>query len=501
MQRPAAILTCVLASILARSTASAQARNQLDASPSLFSVLAAINAAGYDEGLNSPSTNPLRAQIRQWVINHKPASLGEIRKFYSDHRQREPERELNQYVTLALSLGPPPEFAPRFDSGQMPPEAAALSAFVPLLKRFHQEAQLDEAFRRAQPAFDAVIERYHGPVSETVLKANTYLRNPTSGIRGRNFAVVVDLLGAPNYALARLLGDDYFVVVTASAEPRTRDILHSYLDYAIDPLAIRYSALLDKKQALLEFAQQSPLLGDDYRSDFTRLAGMSLVYAVEARLESRAEGLETVEQAMREGFTLTGHFWEALPDYEKQETSFRLYFPKFFESIDLKRENQRAATIQFASKRAVRKVKAPPPPPEPKLSGVEARLSDAEALYMKRDLEAAATLFRQVMQESASDPQRAKAAYGLARVFALQKNPELSQLWFERTLELDPEPYERAWTHVYLARLAVAAKDPEAARTHYQAALAIAGSSEGARKAAQSELTAVSAASSSPQTP
>jgi hypothetical protein len=37
---------------------------QLDASPSLFTVMAAINAAGYDADLASPNNHPLRMQIR-----------------------------------------------------------------------------------------------------------------------------------------------------------------------------------------------------------------------------------------------------------------------------------------------------------------------------------------------------------------------------------------------------------------------------------------------------
>ena len=38
---------------------------QLDASPGLFTVLAAVNAAGYDAELSSPNNHPLRAQVRQ----------------------------------------------------------------------------------------------------------------------------------------------------------------------------------------------------------------------------------------------------------------------------------------------------------------------------------------------------------------------------------------------------------------------------------------------------
>ncbi len=40
-------------------------RGQLDASPALFTVMAAINAAGYDAELSSPNNDPLRAAIRK----------------------------------------------------------------------------------------------------------------------------------------------------------------------------------------------------------------------------------------------------------------------------------------------------------------------------------------------------------------------------------------------------------------------------------------------------
>src|SRR5205814_7929064 len=40
--------------------ANADDRGQLDASPTLFTVMAAINAAGYDAELASPNNHPLR---------------------------------------------------------------------------------------------------------------------------------------------------------------------------------------------------------------------------------------------------------------------------------------------------------------------------------------------------------------------------------------------------------------------------------------------------------
>lgn len=132
-----------------------------------------------------------------------------------------------------------------------------------------------------------------------------------------------------------------------------------------------------------------------------------------------------------------------------------------------------------------------PAPRAPELSPAARALAAAEALYEKRDLSAAAEAYRKLMAQQESRLIQSKAAFGLARIAALERHPELSQQWFERSLELDPEPFERAWSHVYLARLARAAEEYPVAVEHYQAALAVDGASELARKAAQQELAAV----------
>ena len=49
--------------------------NQLDSSETLFYVLAAINAAGYDEQADSSTNNPLRARVREYLAKQNLPSL------------------------------------------------------------------------------------------------------------------------------------------------------------------------------------------------------------------------------------------------------------------------------------------------------------------------------------------------------------------------------------------------------------------------------------------
>ncbi len=191
---------------------------------------------------------------------------------------------------------------------------------------------------------------------------------------------------------------------------------------------------------------------------------------------------------MREGYILTAAFAEGLPAYEKQEQSLRFYFPELVKSIDLNKEDQRLAKITFANEPAVRMVKHAPPPPKPEPTGVFKTLEQAERSYEGRDLENAKAAYVRALKETDQKALQAKAYYGLARIAALEKNPELAESFFQKTIESSPEPQIEAWAHVYLGRLADARDDRTQATTQYQAALGISGASESAKRAAQAGL-------------
>lgn len=467
--------------------AAAAEQGQLDASPSLFAVMAAINAAGYDAELDSPSNHPLREMVRREVSARKPPVIEQLKRFYNMHRQSDPVAELSQYISFALSVEGPPDFKFRYRSVDVPPDAAALQELPQLMATFYREAGIEELWNKAQPAFEQVIGRYHEPVTQALLEVNAYLRNPTRGYLGRRFQVYLDLLAAPNQIQARSYGDDYFVVLTPSPQPQVHDVRHGYLHYLLDPLALRHGDRLQKKKALLDFALPAQALPEYYKNDFVLLATESLIKAVESRLvrgtPARKKGL--VDQALREGFILTPFFAEQLPLYEKQEQDMRLYFPEMADAIDLKKEDARLAGVQFAERPRVRSVKVEPAVHKPEPVGVYKTMEEAERLYTARELDKAKESYLKVLQETGEKPLHAKAYYGLARVAVLQRDPEVAEKLFQKALELGPEPQVKAWVLVYLGRLADAAGERESATKHYQDALAVEGASAAARQAAE----------------
>jgi tetratricopeptide (TPR) repeat protein len=76
----------------------------------------------------------------------------------------------------------------------------------------------------------------------------------------------------------------------------------------------------------------------------------------------------------------------------------------------------------------------------------------------------------------------------LARIAALQKDPELAEKLFLKTLELSPDKDTMSWSYLYLGRLADAAGDREQAEKNYRSVLAIDGAPASARTAAEKGL-------------
>lgn len=499
--------------------------SQIDASESLFTVLAAIHAAGFDADTASAANHPLRMAMREHLASANLKSVAALQEFFGRKRQRDAASELSQYISYALLLNGPPDFALGSLTESLPPDVAELRGLSPLLAAFYSEANVARIWRRVQPLYEQVIAQYQEPLTRAIVESNAYLRMPTSGYNDRRFQIFVELLGPPNQIHSRIYGGDYFVVVTPVSDPLwqslrepytayLRDVLRenpdaarqapaiaelfrkaveggtampelpvheirqSYLTYLLDPLPLRHSEALRKKNSLMQFAQRAPALDLAYKNDFTLLATKSLVRAVESRLVRGAANKQAViDEAMREGFVLTAAFAEQLPAYEKQERAMRLYFPDMVAAIDVKKEEQRLAGITFAEQKAVRAVRVTPAEVAPKAPSSPAAktLEAAEEKYDSRDLTAAKEGYLRVVQQTADRILQARAYYGLARIAALEKDPELSERLFQKTLELNPDPAVKSWSLLYLGRLAGARGDRVQAAAFFESALGVPG--------------------------
>ncbi len=457
---------------------------QLDASPTLFTVMAAVNAAGYDSMIDSPSNSALRKRVRETLAKTNIPSLPALKSFFAKHNQISP------YISFALTCEGPPNFVIRKRDIEVPPEVVQVNGLTPLMAAFYKEAHIDELFRSAQPEIDQALARYHRPVIDAVMNVNVYLRQQTSGSNRGHFQILLELLGAPNQVHTRSYGYQYTIVVTPSPEVHIFEIRHAYLHYLLDPLATHYADILERKKGLADHAFRARALDDYLKADFLQLASESLVKAVESRLDKNPA---EVQKALRQGLVLTPYFAENLPAYEKQELAMSEYYKDMIVAIDVTKEDARLSQVQFdAQREPERMVQLAAPPPPPALTGAAKTLDDADNLYAARDLEKAKEAYLALLQQTDLKKMHAAAYYGLARVAALQKDPESSQRLFLRALELDPEPPIKAWTLVYLGKLALASSERDEAVKYFQQALKVEGASEAGIAEAKRSLDQIS---------
>lgn len=462
----------------------------LETSESLFSVLAAINACGYDQEL--AASDPLRTQVRVEVARAVEASPSaaaaqeQMCGFYRDHEQPEASRTYAQYVSLALNLGESPAFTLKGMEADLPPDAGYVLGFLPLLQRYYAEAGLHAIWRKHQAAYEAQVERMQGPVSSMLLVTKTgYLRLTESGYLGRRFAVYVEPMGSPGQVNARNYGSDYFLVLS----PRGDDlglnaIRHTYLHYVLDPLALKRAKAMKRLEPLLGSVQDAPL-DESFREDIVLLVTESLIRAIEVRLsgasgkEGEAARLKLAEAAEREGFILTLYFYDALKEFEQSPEGLREAYPDWLSNVDVGAERKHASEITFGREATAEVVRVARPGPAGVLDLAETKLAAGEVAGAQR-------LAQQALDRQSDNP--ARALFILARAATLSRDMRGARIYFERTLELAREPRMVAWSHIYLARIFDLQENRDAALQHYRAALAAGDTTPDTRAAAERGL-------------
>ena len=148
----------------------------LEPNETLFSVLAVMNACGYNHELtvSDPLRTAIRNEVARAVAESEKASAThrEMCQFYRDHQQLDQVRDLSQYLSLALSLGGPPHFAPIVKESDLPPDASYVLGLVPLLERYYADARLGKIWEQHRAAYEQQIEKLHEPVAKMLLETD-----------------------------------------------------------------------------------------------------------------------------------------------------------------------------------------------------------------------------------------------------------------------------------------------------------------------------------------
>ena len=490
----------------------------LTSSEQLFLMAAALNACGYDEGLEKSA--PVRKRVRD-DMNLALAKSEDARNkrdkiclYIAQHRMTGSERDISQYISLALYLTPPPEMETSAQLSEMPPDSTQVVEIVPLLRDFVAAVDLHGIWLAVHHIYDAEADRLHDPLTKMIVSTNLYLKMPAETYNGRRFIVVIEPLLSPSAINARIYGTDYVVVVSpVDGTIRMSDVRHTYLHYVIEPLLYARATAIDRMQPILKEVRDAPL---EYRlrSDSIPLTIECLIKAIEARtmdtgipeykIPTNADRslelpryeherqiyqqkvdairLATMHHDLTQGFVLTQYFYQQLIDFEKDPASLKDTIGEMVYSMDVENQVHFARQIDF-DKEADGDVLTRSKPRI--LTGLDL----AEARLAAGDVATASAMARQVLAvhsdslESIADS--ARAEFILARAAILTGHPDQAIDGFQKTLAASKDPRLISWSHIYLGRMLDLDCKRDQALTEYQAALKTRDGQQDTRLAAE----------------
>jgi tetratricopeptide (TPR) repeat protein len=260
-------------------------------------------------------------------------------------------------------------------------------------------------------------------------------------------------------------------------------IRHTYLHYLLDPLSLKYPASIKRLDPLLESVKRAPM-EEAFKIDTSLLVTECLVRAVEIRAQGNSKTPEAlrsdaVEKSMEQGYILTRYFYDALIQFEKNPEGIRNAYIDLLSNVDLKKEEKRAAEIQFASNASPEVLRFSRPKDQHLLLLAEKRMSGG-------DLKTAQDLAEQALRSGQEDPGR--ALFVLAQIAAANKDMAGATGYFERALKVAQEPKVIAWSHIYLGRIFDLQEQRENALNQYHAALSTGGTLPEVKAAAERGL-------------
>jgi hypothetical protein len=488
----------------------------LISSEPVFVMAAALNACGYDEGVEDSS--PIRKRVRD-EMNQVFAQSEEARQkrdalclYIAQHRMTGTELDIAQYISLSLYLTPPPELEVTADLTEMPPDSTQVAEVAPILRAFAAATDLHGIWLTTHHAYDEEAAKLHDSLSQMIVDTDLYLKMPAATYDGRRFIVVIEPQLSPTTVNARIYGTDYVVVVSpVNGKIPMTAVRHTYLHYVIDPLLYAETNVLKREEPILKEIRDAPL-AFRFRSDTTALTVECLIKAVEARTmdtgvpeykipagidrsqlpryeherelyQQRVDAVKwaTVQHDMRQGFVLTQFFYEQMIQFEKQPTSLKDIMGEIVYGMDIDQQVHRARQTEF-DKVADEDVLQRSRPRQ--LTGLDL----AEARLSTGDVPAATAIAQKVLAAEtdtvSSVADAARAHFILARADLMSVHPGESEddaertigeaiVQFQKTLETSKDQRLLAWSHIYLGRVLDLECKRDQAVAEYKAALEV----------------------------
>jgi tetratricopeptide (TPR) repeat protein len=462
----------------------------------VFTVMAALNVAGFDSETPGREMSPTRRSLRQELTKLDPLLLSQLRGFYAERKGELSDHDQQvAYTSFALVLSGPPDFRLSVKEEDLPEDALRLAGFEKLLRDFYAAAEIPSLWQRYQPQYQAELNAYRPVVRDVMRQTLDYFRIPPRIVLDRKIVIIPDLLNVRDIVNARNLTDVYFVVLGPAEDPRRNwiQLQHEYLHFLVDPILDKFAPALHPHERLLDLAQHQPLISSDYQNDFLMVARESLIESLILRLNPPADADRAIAELFRRGLVLVPHFHRGLLSYEQEDfLSFPSHLETLLQSISSPRVLQDAQEvakheeIQRARLAEQRESQRRLYEQQMQREKIQSRLAEARRRMNEQDFAGAEGVLEEILDE---DPGNPFVLFDLAQVSSQQGQLEEAFGYYKRAAEApSANATVRAWSLLRMGNISAFQEEYEEARHCYQQVLQMEGDLDGARDEAEKAL-------------
>lgn len=303
---------------------------QLQADERLFTLFAALNAAGYDEENNEQGMSDVRRQVRAALTQPGGATSPlppTLRPYLALCRFI----HVSQCATWVLQRGPAPDFARAVDGWAINAPAFLFLGFDRALAAFYRQADIASLWAAQRPAYEAEIARYRRLATPAVEDVFAYLRitaPPTAGVM-----VLPNLIDAYWRGYGPRVGDLSYVVMGPAVAPNVGLIQHEAMHPILNPLVDAHLGVIERVQADRLFAALKPHVAAGYRT-WPSILHESAIRAVEVRLADPADRERLIRQEDADGFPLVRPLAARLAEYEAGTQTLAEFMPRLLDALN-----------------------------------------------------------------------------------------------------------------------------------------------------------------------
>lgn len=290
----------------------------------LFTIMAALNATGYDDENNPAGMHPVRVAVRKELAARSIPSRDRLRVQLLAHPSK--------YVQWVLCRS-------EFPGLERAVEGWWIEGVPPLLfwgldgalREFYVQGDIAALWQQHRSAYAAEAARYEAQAGPAVRQVLDYMRvqNPPTD----HVVVLPNLLDAYWRGYGPRVGNISYVVVGPADRPNLGEVQHEAMHPILNPLVdANLDAVTPAARDRL-FSILRPRMPDSYPT-WESILRESAIRAVEARLLEPASRAGYIAQQEQAGFLLVRPLAEHLPEYEQSDLPFAAYAGRWLESLN-----------------------------------------------------------------------------------------------------------------------------------------------------------------------